>query len=311
MRSKIVDIIKAMSNLKLYLGTFLGMVLTGFCLSCAAEAVVVPRSVMPVPHIPPQKSPVATVSFDRIEAADINHVDLFFLLEAQNPRSSAARLEIQDWNAVINGSLPGEGAVLSMDGDVPLLDAGASLQIPLRLSLDLRDLPPVQEDFDEYRTDLDFNLGFVFDNQDTAEILVASQAVFPRIREPDFSITAIAIMKAELINTRFRVKLQVDNPNVFPVELSSFSYALYGADRFWADGKKTEVLRVPARGSAETEIFLVMNFIDMRRELLDQIVAMRQVNYRFSGEAVINTEVEYLPSFLAAFDRSGNSMVID
>ncbi|MDR0589640.1 MAG: LEA type 2 family protein, partial [Spirochaetaceae bacterium] len=128
---------------------------------------------------------------------------------------------------------------------------------------------------------------------------------------PDFNVTAIAIMKAELINTRFKVKLRVDNPNFFPVELSAFSYELYGADRFWAEGEKTDILLIPARSSAETELFLVMNFINMRRELLDQIIAMKQVNYRLAGEAEVRTRMELLPHFLVDFDRSGKSVVID
>jgi LEA14-like dessication related protein len=300
-----------MTKLKLFFVLLLGTVLLGFCLSCAAKTALIPEPVIPVPGVPPREKPSAAASFDRIEADDINHVALFFLLEVRNPRASPARLEIQDWKTAINGLIPDQGAALSLEGDAPRVEGGTSLQIPLCLTLDLSKLPSRLENIDEYQTELDFNLDFVFDTHDIAEITVATRAAFPRIREPDFTITAIAVKKAELINTRFKVSLRIDNPNVFPVELSSFSYELYGADRFWAGGKQTEVLRIPARGSAETEIALVMNFINMRRELLDQIIAMRQVNYRFAGEAVISTNVEFLPQFLAAFDRSGNSAVID
>jgi LEA14-like dessication related protein len=303
---KFDDIIKDMTNLTLPVPPILGAVLTGLCLSCVTQTVLnIP------PPVSPREKPSAAVSYDRIEAGDVNHVILFFLLEVQNPRNSAARLVIQDWKATVNGINPGEGAALGVGEDIIRLDAGVSRRIPLGLTLDLRTLSLEHEDFDEYQATLDLNLGFVFDPRDTAEVTVVTQAVFPRIREPDFFITTIAIMKAELINTRLKVKLRVDNPNSFPVELSSFSYELYGGDRFWADGEKTEVLLIPARGSAETELSLVMNFINMRRELLDQIISMRQVNYRFAGEAVISTNLDFLPYFMVEFDRSGNSAVLD
>jgi LEA14-like dessication related protein len=284
----------------------LGAFLAGLCLSCAAQTALN----VSAPAAPGER-PSAALAFDRIEAGDVNHVTLFFLLKVQNPRNSAARLAIQDWKATINGVSPGEGAVLGLGGDVLRVDPGASRQIPLGLTLDLRALSLEQEDFDEYQAKLNLNLGFGFEPRDTAEVTAVAQAVFPRIREPDFSIVSIAIKKAELINTRLKVKLRVDNPNGFPMELASFSYELYGGDRFWADGEETATLLIPARGSVETELSLVMNFINMRRELLDQIISMRQVNYRFAGEAAIRTNLEMLPCFLADFDRSGNSAVID
>jgi hypothetical protein len=53
-----------------------------------------------------------------------------------------------------------------------------------------------------------------------------------------------------------------------------------------------------------------MNFINMKRNLLDDIIAMRQVAYRFSGEAEVETGIEWLPSFQMAFERSGRSEVL-
>jgi LEA14-like dessication related protein len=301
-----------MINLKRFFAPLWGPVLMGLCLSCAAKtALVISQPPVPAPVVSEREQPSAAVSFDRVESGDINHVTLLFLLEIENPRSAAASLEIRDWKAAINGIDPDEGAAFGIPGDIARVDADSSLQIPLRLTVDLRELPLDHEDFDEYRADLDFTLDFIFDTRDTAEITIASEATFPRIRQPDFTITAIAIMKAELINTRFKVSLRVDNPNFFPVELSSFSYELYGEDRFWADGKKKDILLIPARSSAEMELFLVMNFIDMRRELLDQIIAMKQVNYRLAGEAEVSTGMDFLPHFLVNFNRTGKSAVID
>ena len=94
------DTIKDMTNRKLLFFPFLGAVLAGYCLSCAAPAVLKVSA-------PVRETPSAAVSFDRIEAGDANHVTLFFLLDLRNPRQSAARLTIQDWKAAINGVSPG------------------------------------------------------------------------------------------------------------------------------------------------------------------------------------------------------------
>lgn len=135
------------------------------------------------------------------------------------------------------------------------------------------------------------------------------EGTFPRIREPVFTITAIRILQAELINTRFLVTLRIDNPNPFPVELSRFRYELYGDRRFWADGEVQDVLRVEGRSSTERQIGLVMNFIDMRRELLDRIIALKSVDYRFTGEAQISLDLGYIKDFESSFDQSGVAAV--
>jgi LEA14-like dessication related protein len=129
----------------------------------------------------------------------------------------------------------------------------------------------------------------------------------PRIVEPKFSITAITILQDNLVNTRLKVTLRVENTNAFPVELSSFEYELYGEGQFWADGAEKNVLAVPASGSAEKDLLLVMNFIDMKRDLLDKVIAMDWVNYRFSGTVAINAV--NMPLLLKNFNLEGESTV--
>jgi LEA14-like dessication related protein len=152
----------------------------------------------------------------------------------------------------------------------------------------------------------------------------SSRPAEPRIQQPVFEITAIVIMQAELINTRLKVKVKITNPNPFPVDLSLFQYELYGAGRFWADGTEKDVLTIPAGEAAEKDLFLVMNFINMRRELLDQVIAMNRVRYRFAGSVQIAAALEDkedeedlealeylkdLPAFTSNFNLQGESEV--
>jgi LEA14-like dessication related protein len=129
----------------------------------------------------------------------------------------------------------------------------------------------------------------------------------PEILEPGFSISSIMILQAELINTRLRVKVRVDNPNPFPLTLSSFQYELYGEGRFWAEGTEKNILEVPADGYAEKDLFLIMNFIDMKRDLLDKVIAMDYVAYRFAGSVTINADE--MPALIKEFNLEGESEV--
>jgi LEA14-like dessication related protein len=131
----------------------------------------------------------------------------------------------------------------------------------------------------------------------------------PQVLEPEFSISSILILQAELINTRFKLRLRVDNPNSFPLELSGFNYQLYGAGRYWADGTESDPMAIPPEGYAEKDLFLLMNFMNMKREVLDQIIALKAVDYRFAGTVVISADEGRLPPFAMQFDRSGKSPV--
>ena len=282
---------------------------------------------------PPKPELPVSLAFDSIEAKDPEHLSLRFTLKIANPLPSAGRVKIASWQAELNGHKAAAGFVLENPGssggvssqNFPLKPAaspagGQSLpeQIPLRLNMDIAALAKLGlAPADNYRVNLILELDCSWDFTGSRspvpaeKVTVSGLAAFQAVRPPEFTITAIAILKAELINTRFRVALRIDNPNPFPVELSAFSYELYGNGRLWADGTEQNVIKVPAKSSLEGSLFLIMNFINMKRDLLDQIIRLEDVNYRFAGDAQVSTGSGYLPKFKTSFDLSGYSQVFD
>ena len=128
------------------------------------------------------------------------------------------------------------------------------------------------------------------------------------IREPVFTIASISIEQASLVNTVFKYTLKIDNPNTFPITVFSFRYELYGNGRLWGGGIERGLAAVPAQGSSETKLSFEMNFIDMPRSLLDEVIAMKYVRYRLTGEAEIRADMP-TPAFRTAFEFSGESEV--
>jgi len=144
------------------------------------------------------------------------------------------------------------------------------------------------------------------------------------IINPEFNVISIYIIQADLVVTEFEAVIKIDNPNFFDVDLSSISYELYGNNRLWAKGSGNDLrapgarsrarsanenFRIPANGTGEVRFFFSMNFTNMNRVLLDDIIAMRSVNYRFLGNAEIQPVLNNVPSFSAGFDCSGFSEV--
>ncbi|GHV40541.1 hypothetical protein AGMMS49546_14650 [Spirochaetia bacterium] len=309
-----------MNHLFQKFAAFSGILLFGLCAACKSPAPA-PVAAPPPPPPPPPEAPAGdprfNLAFDRIEAKSINQVSLFYTLQAENPRSALLPAEVLNWQVELNGALPAASALTAIPkgslGGRPA--RGARFETPSRdtgilvFRLDM-DLPANSNNFDEYSADLKLFLSWQYGAEDPSKEELSIAAAFPRIREPEFTITSITISQADLITTRFRVNLRIDNPNVFPVDLSSFDYELYGRGRFWADGREKDVLLVPARSSAETRLSLEMNFIDMKRDLLNDVISLDRVAYRFKGEAMVGTGIAMLPQFHIDFNRSGNSVVV-
>ena len=261
----------------------------------------------PPPDQPQPQMPSWVLAFSDIEADDPEKLRVLFNIKTENQIPAGIRAGIASWRLEIDGQNAGDAFSLDYTrGEFPVVDS-----IPLRLDMDIaalaaKGLAPK----DEYNISLIVELDYSTPSIQTTRVAVQSNAVFPGVQAPSFSITDIAILQAELINTRFRVGIKIDNPNSFPIELSSFTYRLYGNGRFWADGSERNILRVNSKSSLSGNIFLLMNFIDMDRNLLDQIIRLDDVNYRFEGEAIVGTGVEYLPRFSDRFSLSGYSRVL-
>jgi len=270
--------------------------------ACKSKPVVPEAEAAPSPSL----SPSASLAFTGIHADDIEHLKLSYSLEARAQAGSRARID--SWRVEIDG----QDAGFAFGLDYPKNDFAVGSRVPLVLSMDIAAL--AKKGFapkDDYAVTLFTLMDVTSDQASPVKIVAHETAGFPGLREPKFSIASIAILKAELINTRFRVGMRIDNLNPFPLELSNFIYELYGNGRLWAEATEKKAFVVEGNSSMQSDLFLIMNFINMERRLLDQIINLADVNYHFIGKAQVSTGINYLPKFNTGFDLSGYSKVLE
>jgi LEA14-like dessication related protein len=130
-----------------------------------------------------------------------------------------------------------------------------------------------------------------------------------KIIEPKFEVVSIYIIQADLVVTEFETVIKIENPNDFAVDLLSIKYELYGDNYFWADGLVDYLLHIPANNSIETHFRFSMNFINTNRKLLDDVIAMRRINYRFEGKTEVKPDIPQAAAFNVNFNCSGYSAV--
>jgi len=147
--------------------------------------------------------------------------------------------------------------------------------------------------------------------QEIVAIVEEEEEEIPEIvvLKPEFEVVSIIILQADLVVTELETVLKVTNPNDFAVELISLTYELFGNGPSWARGIATNILHVPAKSSGETRFRFSMNFTSQNRRLLDDIIALRPVNYRLRGEAIVRPVIQNVESFTMVYDVSGISDV--
>jgi LEA14-like dessication related protein len=281
------------------------------CLSCASPAPTPVESALEK-AVRTSFIPVANFSFDRIEAESPEHLGIWFILEVENPGNETARLAFSsEWMSFNGGAgIPATGFT-APEG---ILANGGKTAFPLRLDINPKELLGEQSIFPEEeggKVEFGFDLIFDYDGERTETVPVKATVSFPPVLAPEFRIVSVVVQMADIIDTGFKVKMYIGNPNFFPVKLSGFSFGLYNGSRLWASGNRKNITVIPPEQSAEIDLLLTMNFIDMGRKLLDQVIGMEQIDYRFTGEATVDTGVEHLPCFRWKFDQSGRSAVVN
>lgn len=267
--------------------------------SCASPP---PVHAPPLVQEPPPEPLVLAVRDLRAAPRGLKTAAVSFVIDVANPGAFPAEWERLGWTFSIDGAVLEEGSVL---GGGPIGPGGMESREVL---LDAA----IPEAASGYAT-FSVSASAARRVPGGAPLVSSAEASlrFPVIREPRFSVRSIKIKKAELINTKFEVVLRAENPNAVPLRLNRIEYELFGERRLWTDGIVAETIPVPAGGMVDKKLTLQMNFINMKRDLLDQVIKLQVVDYRFKGIAGIGTDLPEYPSFSVPYDLQGRTSVTE
>jgi len=237
------------------------------------------------------------------QALDPYRIRFSFTLSAEN-RGKRAYGSLSAYYALSFSGVP----AASGSEELPALRPGESWEARLERTVDIRDFweeIPGREEL----PDLSWALEAEFRETGEAGGLplrtARAEGTCTRVREPELAIKSIILVKHELINVLLELVLDVRNPNAFPLDFDSASYQFYGEGRRWSKGSAERPATIPARGTAEVRLPLLLNFTETGRDLFDLVAKLKVVRYRLSGEAEIATPLAFLPEFRMVFDKSG------
>ncbi len=105
----------------------------------------------------------------------------------------------------------------------------------------------------------------------------------PSYIKPDIALANVEMLKANLWEQSFRLRLRVDNPNDRSLPIRGMQYEIYLNDARLATGVSDQVFTVPAYGSEYFELNVRSNLWRHVGDIVKLIERQQVVDYRIEG----------------------------
>lgn len=115
-------------------------------------------------------------------------------------------------------------------------------------------------------------------------------------QSPQVRLTDLRVMKFNLTEQNYKLKLSLNNPNPFPLPLIGMDYQLLLNDKEFTQGTTNQPVTIPALGEQTIEINVISNLMKIIGEWHDiSSVLNRQLNYRILGNMNILNSTFKIP----------------
>ena len=116
-------------------------------------------------------------------------------------------------------------------------------------------------------------------------VLFGCAAFQPRLEQPHINLVGFDIREIGVLQQRYLLTLNVQNPNRHAIPIRGMSYALQIAGDDFARGVSPKAFTLPAYGEAQVEVELTTNLISALRRL-QKLVEMNEdvVSYELTGK---------------------------
>jgi len=133
-------------------------------------------------------------------------------------------------------------------------------------------------------------------------IVAGGCSLTPHFERPHLTVVKVDVEGAQFVQQRFRVHINVDNPNAraLPIRAISFTLKIAGEDLGY--GATAAPFTVPAKGSAEFETIVTTDLATTLLKVLPRIKDRSQpIEYQMTGK--VETDMMFLG--VVPFDQRG------
>lgn len=248
--------------------------------------------------------PSVDLESTRVAALSLADVDLLLGFEIDNPNSFGVRLDRLDYVLTIAGERLAEGD--QRRGVEIGAGRRTTAEIPVSIAWD--DLARVYRSLRgggaaDYRIDA----GFWFDVPvlGAVRVPVTSDGDFPRLSLPRLSLAGLDVERIDAGGARLDLRLELDNPNSFPLTVDDLDYALDLAGSRVARVEDAGRLTVDRGGRGSWTVPVRIDFAEAGRAVAQVLAGGGTVDYRIDGSLSMSSGDRWIEATRVPVSSSG------
>jgi LEA14-like dessication related protein len=185
-------------------------------------------------------------------------------------------------------------------------NASSELAVPVAFGFrELADTVTSLGDKEEAAYEVNLELRFDLPVLGQVSVPVRVDGSFPVVRIPTLRLSAVHLESVGLTGAELRLEVTVLNPNIFGVSIETLSYDFSVDDTPWADGTTRGAQRIAAREESTILLPFTVRFLSLGRAVRDILLGQNSLEYQFSVDAVIGTDLPLIPRLELPISRSG------
>ena len=120
-------------------------------------------------------------------------------------------------------------------------------------------------------------------------LIALSSCSSMKMEKPHLEVVNVQMLKGDLLQQEFKVRMRVDNPNDRELPVRSITYKLQLAGEEFAQGESASSFTVPAKGSTEFDLSMKANAASMALRLLGGGRKLENLEYRLVGKVSLSS----------------------
>ena len=110
-----------------------------------------------------------------------------------------------------------------------------------------------------------------------------------QFEQPTVKLASLALLEASMSRQVYGIKLEVDNPNGYPLPVKAINYNVRLAQKEFASGATSNAFSIPANGSDTIDLEVRTNLIESITQLGRLLQGgASELDYQVSGDIQIN-----------------------
>lgn len=127
----------------------------------------------------------------------------------------------------------------------------------------------------------------------------------PLPRVPTVGLSRIEVKSVGLSGADLSVKLRVNNPNAFGIDVSHLKSALKVDGVSWMDATLSKALTISAERSQQVDLPIRLDFLKLGTQLMRQLQSREPLQYELAGSFTLGTDLPLLQRLSMPYQVSG------